>query len=399
MAEQAMEGQFGEAHKEAAGYLLEKFWILRDRQPDMYQLIREREQVLRDYFFDKCGFYLIVHKAFIKLEKIPHVPLPWMGFQHFDHPREYALLCCLLALAEGKSIDEQFLLSDICETLPALYPRCFDGEEGVNWERYEWRRSLVRVLNFVCDMGIINLVDGEIGGFAGSRDSEVLFEVPVTSRYFLRSYPKDLFQYKDKAQLIEAEASVDGQLTGRARRHRVYRQLLLTSAFERFDAQEEDFLYMRNMRNRLRDDLDKHTPFTFELYNHVALLTVQEKRSYATVFPDQRGLADVVLHFAAQVRRMVEEGQVLPEADGTIALTAADFDQWLLACKQQTGSGWSKEYREMAVTRLAKAVRDELIGWKMARREDDLGMLVLTPLVARMIGAYPEDYGQGDSVS
>lgn len=388
---------FDDLDRETAAQLLEKYWVIRDREPELYQQIREREQMLRNYFFDKCGFYLLVHKDFAKLEKIPDQAESWMGFAEMEKPRDYALLCCLLAYLENKSIDEQFLLSDLCETFPVLYPVMGETDEPeLSWESYEWRRSLVRVLSFACDHAILNRVDGEISGFSGSQEQEVLFEVPSLSRYFLRSYPKDLFQYADKAELVQAEAvEEENQKTGRARRNRIYRQLLLTPSYYKGEAQEEDFLYLRNLRNRLHDDMASHTLFTFELYEQVAMLTLPEKRVFATFFPDQRAISDVLLHFACFVRASVEDGKHVPTAEGLLILTPAEFERLLLSCKEQTDHGWSKELRTGSLAKLSQQVLQELVEWKFAHVEQETGMICLRPSLARTSGQYPKDYRQG----
>jgi uncharacterized protein (TIGR02678 family) len=391
-------GVFDDLARETASQLLEKYWIVRDKEPELYQQVRDKEQLLRNYFFDKCGFYLLVHKDFAKLEKIPDQAESWMGFKDLEKPRDYALLCCLLAYLESKSIDEQFLLSDLCEALPALYPVDQSTEDRpLSWEVYEWRRSLVRVLNFACSMGILSRVDGEIGGFSGSQDQEVLFEVPVLSRYFLRSYPKDLFLYADKTELIQAEAvDEDNQLTGRARRNRVYRQLLLTPSFYRGESQGEDFLYLRNLRNRLREDIEGHTLFTFELYEQVAMLTLPERRAFATLFPDQKAISDILLHFACLVRSYIATGQAVLTDGGTLLLTPTEFERWLLDCKTQTDSGWGKEARNWPLAKLSQEVLQELVAWKMAHVEAETGLICLRPSLGRATGKYPLDYQQGD---
>ncbi|MBU2700745.1 hypothetical protein Ga0466249_001850 [Sporomusaceae bacterium BoRhaA] len=388
---------FDDTDRETAAQLLEKYWVIRDREPELYQQIREREQMLRNYFFDKCGFYLLVHKDFAKLEKIPDQAESWMGFSELEKPRDYALLCCLLAYLENKSIDEQFLLSDLCEALPVLYPVNDETDDSeINWESYEWRRTLVRVLSFACDQAILSRVDGEIGGFSGSQEQEVLFEVPSLSRYFLRSYPKDLFQYADKNELIQAERADDeNQKTGRTRRNRIYRQLLLTPSYDKGEAQEDDFLYLRNRRNRLLDDIAAHTLFAFELYEQVAMLTLPEKRVFATVFPDQRAVSDVLLHFARYVRATVEDGVNVPTTEGRVILTPAEFERLLLLCKEQTDHGWSKEVRTWSLAKLSQQVLQELVEWKFAHIEEETGMVCLRPSLARAVGQYPKDYRQG----
>lgn len=385
--------KFDDDDRQAAYYLLENFWILRERQPEVYQLIREREQKLRNYFADKCGFQFIFNRQLVKLEKIPDKPERWMGIGGFQHCRDYVMLCCLLAFLEEKSVDDQFLLSELCETLLAVYPPDAEtGENVIKWESYEWRKSLVRVLTMAIDYGIVMRVDGDIDGFAGSAETEALFEVPLAARYFLRSYPKDLHQYDSLEAIIAASGSAEDELTGRSRKQRVYKQLLLTPGFERQEAKDEDFLYLRNLRNRLREDIEDHTWFRFELYKNEALLTVPgEKRFQMTSFPDRSGLNGVMLHFAATVRDYVQAMATVP-AEASLALTSIEFDRLLDACRRNFGAGWTKEYREMSQHRLAQELIGQMVDWKMARRDAELDLIVLSPLLGRTIGAYPEDY-------
>lgn len=49
----------------------------------------------------------------------------------------------------------------------------------------------------------------------------------------------------------------------------------------------------------------------------------------------------------------------------------------------------------MTVTRLTKELLTALIDWKMARVNDELGLIVLSPLLGRTVGVYPSDYHPG----
>ncbi len=385
--------KFDDEDREAAYYLLENFWVLRERQPEVYQLIRDREQKLRNYFSDKCGFQFILNRQFAKLEKIPDKPESWMGIMEFSNCRDYGLLCCLLAFLEEKSVDDQFLLSELCEALLSSYPAEYDTHETViHWESYECRKSLVRVLNMAVEYGIVSKVDGDIAGFSSSADSEALFEVTMMARYFLRTYPKDLYQYGSLEEILKVDG--EDELTGRSRKQRVYKQLFLTPGFERQEAKEEDFLYLRNMRNRLREDIEDHTWLRFELYKHVALLTVPtEKRFQMTTFPDRTGMSAIILHFAAAVREYVN-GVENRQSEDVLALTPIEFDRILDGCRKATGSGWTKEYRDMSQSKLAQELVMRLAEWKMARRDKELDLIVISPLLVRTIGAYPADYRQ-----
>ena len=377
---------FDEAAKEAAVYLLEQFWVLRDKEPEKYRLIRDREQVLRTYFFEKTGFRLILHRAFARLEKVPAQPEPWMGIQAFKQTIDYVLLCCLMAFLENKTVDEQFLLSDLCEEIQGLYP----GDEGLDWTRYEHRKAMVRVLQFAAENSILKVVDGDVSDFNYTENHEVLYEVPLTARYFLRSFPKDLFQFETMEQILAAEAAGEGERSGVERRHRVYRMLLLTPGMIKKDSEDPDFLYLRNFRNRIREDIEKHTEFQFELYKNTALLSMTEHKARYTLFPDSRAICDIALQFASVALEQLE-GAVL-QPDGSLYLTPLDYLNWVKICHKQFAAGWSKEYREKTVDSVAEELLELLTEWKMAVKDEESGAVFLYPLLARTVGRYPRDF-------
>lgn len=374
---------FDEKAQEGLSLLFERFWILREHEPEAYRLIREREKVLTRYIEDKFGFRLIVHRYFIKMEKTPVVAKPWMGIQAFQKPLDYAIFCCALAFLEEKAVDEQFLLSNICEDIQGLYP----GELGIDWTNYEHRKSLVRVIHFLGDYHLLQTVDGETDHFALNEDQEVLYEVTVYSRYFMRSYPKDLFQYDSMEEILQAEWE---QQQAGERRKRVYRQLLFSPVVYRQGNDDPDFHYIRTMHRRLRDDLESHTPFQMEIYKNAAMLTMPEKKSLFTLFPGQKAIHDLILQMIGLLREMA--GAHPPNEWGEMRLTVGEFDALVRELKGRYGSGWSKAYR----TATEKAIGTELLAvmeeWEMLYTEQDTDMIVIRPLAGRITGDYPHDY-------
>ncbi|WP_028309580.1 TIGR02678 family protein [Desulfitibacter alkalitolerans] len=382
--------EFDETAKEASQYLLEQFWILRDEQPEIYQMVREREHALRAYFMDKLGLHLIVHRYFAKLEKIPAEPEVWMGIDAFKEVKDYSILCCLLAFLEGKNVDEQFLLSDLCEELQSLFP----GEEGLDWTHYEHRKSLVRVLQLAADLGVVKLVDGDISGFSYAETYEVLYEVPVVSRYFMRSYPKDLHRLNSKEELFKSEWDGNDENSGVSRRHRVYRQLFLSPVMYSAGSNDQDFIYLRNFRNRILEDLEKHTDFQFELYRNTALLSMPERKARLTLFPENKAIADIALQFGGYVRERQQIDEIPLQYDGSFYIMPADYEKWIVVLKERFGKGWSKQYREALISEIAKDLLEYMVSWKMASKDKETKVISLHPLLVRIVGVYPEDFDE-----
>lgn len=369
--------------------LLENFWIVREEKPDLYQQIRDREKVLRNYVLDKLGYHLIVHRHFAKLEKIPAVPEAWMGIETFKEPRDYAILCSVLAYLENKAVEEQFLLSDLCSELQTLYP----GEIALDWRNYEHRKSLVRVLQFMLNSGLLNVIDGDTTTFNQSDASEVLYEVAVVARYFMRSYPKDLFQFQTKEEILAAE-NIDNEedAGGARRRYRVYRQLILSPAIYQEDMEEGDFLYLRNYRRRLQEDLEEHIGLQLELYRQTAMLVAQEYDGELTLFPDQKSISDLALQLSSYIRETWEETGWLMDKSGAVILTEMEFARVVKALKEKYGAGWSKQYREGLNKQTANDLLQFLVDWKMAAVNSETRQICLRPALARLAGEYPKDF-------
>lgn len=380
---------FDEVAREALITLLENFWILREQDPETYQIIRDRENALKDYVLDKLGYHLIVHRYFAKLEKIPATPEAWMGIEQFQHPRDYALLCCVLAYLESITGYEQFLLSDLCSEVQALYP----GELTLDWRNYEHRKSLVKVLQLMTELHMLSVVDGELLTFGKNESTEVLYEVSVVSRYFMRSYPKDLFHFHTKEDILAAEVfEGEDELLGARRRYRIYRQLLLSPSMYRSNSEDADFLYLRNYRARLQEDIERHTGLQLELYRNTALLIAPEPKSALTLFPDQKGISDLALQFGSVLRQQLHEGRWTTDSLGRVALTTLQFEQTVKLCKDLYSYGWSKQFREGLVKHTAEELLAFLLDWTFAQRGDEGHSIYLQPALGRLAGDYPQDY-------
>ena len=380
------ENLFDEKAERGLQLLFDHYWILRSDQPDWYQLVREREKVLRRYIEEKFGLRLILHRHFAKLEKIPVEPESWMGIQKFQEPMDYAIFCCALSFLEGKAIEEQFLLSEFCDQIRADYP----GDIPLDWTIYTHRKSLIRAVQVLTDFQLMKTIDGDVNRFDNDQEQEALYEVTTFSRYFMRSYPEDLFYYTNWEDILKEEWKLQGD---DERRKRVYRQLFMSPAIFRKQQNDPDFLYLRNFRNRITDDIEKHTPFQFSLYKNAAMLTVAEPKSYQTIFPDQKTSSDLVLQISNAIHSGKDRFQ--PNEWGVILLTEGEFEKLLVDLKTQHSQGWSKAYRDASISALRRELLQVMENWLMAEVHQETGMIVLKPLLGLLSGTYPKDFLKG----
>lgn len=374
--------EFDEKAQNSLRYLLENFWILRQENPEMYQAVRERENWLKRYVDDKLGFDLIVHQHFIKLEKIPVEAKSWMGLAGFQEPLDYAVFCCALAYSENHTVDEQFLLSDICEDIKDMFP----GDIAIDWTNYNHRRSLVRVIKQMEKLVLIKAIEGEVEQFAMDESQEVLYETTIYARYFMRSFPEDIESFTSMETLLESEWE---RQANHQRRKRVYRKLLMSPVVYRENEEDQDFQYIRQFRNRLRDDLEAHTLFRLEVFKNAAMLVAEERKQELTLFPDKKAISDIALHFAAFVR---QSETLQADALGNIYVTPIQLEQIVKTLHRTKGHGWSKQYREGTIKTTTKELMQLLQHWEMAVQNSETGEYMLRPLLGRAVGKYPRKY-------
>jgi len=374
--------------EEALGILFENFWVLRSNEPQLYQLIRDREHKLRRYISEKFGFDLVVHQHFIKLEKIPVEPQIWMGMQDFQAPMDYTVFCCAMAFTEQKAIDELFLLTDVTESIQELYP----GEFPLDWTNYQHRKSLVRALNKMVELSLIKTIDGNLELFQADEQGEVLYQVSVHARYFMKSYPDDLYNFSSMDDMIESEwkRSPEDQ-----RRKRVYRKLLLSPVVHREHTEDEDFAYIRNYRNRLKEDLEAMTPFKLEVFKNVAMLTLPERKRRYTLFPDQRVISSIAL----QVMTTIRSEEVDVNELGQLRLPLSAFTELVRRVKETWGHGWSKVHREESVSETARQLIELWFEWELVTVDQEMEILIIKPGAARLIGHYPKDFIESEALT
>ncbi len=371
---------------QAIQVLLSRFWIVKEDDPELYAIIRDRESVIKDYMREKCGFRLIVHRYFIKLEKIPAQAEEWMGIQEFQEPLDYVLLCSVLAFLENKSVDDQFLLSQLCEELKLLAPE----NVRLNWENYVHRKSLIRVLKWMQEMKMIRIIDSNNLLFThDEKEAEALYEPTVLSRYFMRTYPKDLYRFSNRNEILKADLPDDDSIK---RRHQVYRRLLLSPAVYESEMSKEEWLYIKNYRYRIAEDFQKMAGLSLEVYKKTALAAINDQKSKLHQFPDEKMITALCLQFAQEVRYRLRVEETDRNERGWIILTTVQFEQWLQSCKERFDYGWSKEYKKQSLSKTAKELLHFLSIWKLARVDEKRAIIYLLPAMGRMEGDYPADY-------
>ena len=98
--------------------LLERRWILKHREKELYYKVTDDLGRLRPFFMEKLGYQIVVNTYLIKVEKLPARPEAWMGITEFKDKREYVFFCLVLMFLEDAA--EQFILSQLTEYIRSI---------------------------------------------------------------------------------------------------------------------------------------------------------------------------------------------------------------------------------------------------------------------------------------
>lgn len=367
--------------------LMNERWISKYRDRDKYYRIKEELGSIRDFLVEKLGYRIVCNSSLVKLEKLPGEALPWMGIQEFRDPSDYALFCVILMFLEDKEAEEQFILSQLTEYITAAFP-----EGQMAWTVYANRQRLIRVMKYCMKNDLFLVDDGNGENFVTDLEAEALYENTGLSKYFVRTFTKDINSYQSVADFFQSEWLDMNEERGVIRRQRVYRKLLLSLGMYREKGQDEDFNYVKNYRSVLENDFEQYLDASLQVYKSSAYLVLGESGDLGRTFPAKNSLSDAILLFHGEVRKRVEKGELTPEINERILLPLLKLKELIRESRTKYGSGFSKTYREMPDREFEDCVIGELESLDFLRIDGVTEEAQIMPIAGKLIGTYPERY-------
>lgn len=372
----------------AIDLLLNNYWIIRDKNKDDYYTIKHEinDKNVKRFIQEMLGWKLIHTEHLIKLEKIPSHAEAFMGIQEFIDTKDYCFLCAVLMYLEDKEDNSQFLLSDLIKYVETIISSYME----VDWTSFSLRKSLVRVLQYVENKGMLKTYEGDSSLYSREQTSEVLYENTGLSRYFATNFPLDITNiniYNDfeKKQMEELEDD-----KGNIRTNRVFRQLVVCPSLYWDDQNNPDALYVKNKRNYIASNIEKNIDATLELSKNNASVVFVDNQGIGDTHPKTSMLSEIVLlvnhelYTAAQDKR-----RLVVKEDDTISISANKFNDILIKLKNKYQALWSKEYREMPYEKYIEVVKEYMTNWLMIKEINE--QIIIYPSCAITSGKYSRE--------
>lgn len=367
--------------------LLNKRWVLKSEDKDLYYKIRDSIGEIRKFATEKMGCPVIENSLLVKMEKIPPIPEDCMGISEFTSKEEYAFLCVLLMFLEDKDAEEQFILSQLTEYIAVNMPG-----QTVDWTLYVNRRRLIKVLRYAVGQGILRVTDGSDDVFMDGQAGEVLYESTGASRYFMRNFPWDIMDYGNPEDFEESEWALVDEDRGPARRYRVYKRLLFSVGMYRHEDDKEDFEYLKYYGHRLSEDLEQNFECRIHIHRGSAFMLTGDDCRIGAAFPENNAISDILLLCCCKIREKVTAGEWAASSDEKLYVERVDFERMVKDVHAESGSGFIKNYREMPEGEFVREVMAALAFWTFIKVSENGQQVVVYPSAGKVSGAYPNDY-------
>lgn len=369
--------------------LLEQVWICKDSDKERYYKVKRDIPNFQRFVREQLGWKLIHTENLIKLEKIPAHAESFMGIQEFTEIRDYAILCAVLCFLEDREEGEQFLLSELIDSVEAQ----LKAHMSLDWTSFTQRKSLVRVLQYLEKLQALRVYEGSSEAFGQEAGREVLYENTGYSKYFAVSFPRDISGIRSWADFEKAEFEELSEDRGARRINRVYRQLAVCPAMYWESNEDADGLYLKNQRQWVAKYMEENLGGRLDLHKNIAFWMLEEGDSLGAVHPRDAQLPETVLLLCARIQDMAAAGTLSRREDECIAMTEKQFEETVLGLRDQWKGAWSKEYREMEPERFLENVKSYMRDWLLMREQE--GQVILLPTVGKLRGYYPDDFEGG----
>lgn len=366
--------------------LLNNYWIVKETDKENYYAVKHEinDKNIKRFIQEMLGWKIIHSEHVIKLEKIPSHAEPFMGIQEFTEIRDYCLLCAVLLYLEDKEENNQFLLSDLIRYIETVISKYIE----VDWTSFSQRKSLVRVLQYVENKGLLKTYEGDSSIYSREQSSEVLYENTGLSRYFATNFPMDITNTKHwmdfEKQIIDIEND-----RSEVRTNRVFRQLVVCPSMYWENANDSDAFYLKNKKTYVSTNIEKIMGGTLEMSKNNASVVFVDLQGVGDIHPKNSMLSEIVLLVTHEIYEMAQDKRKLNVNDNdTIIIPTSKFNGILLNQKRKYQELWSKEYREMSDEKYLLLVKEYMKKWLMIKEEEN--QIIIYPSLAITSGKYSD---------
>ena len=139
----------------------------------------------------------------------------------------------------------------------------------------------------------------------------------------------------------------------------------------------------------MSEDLEKTFDCQVHIHKGSAFVFLGNECKMGAVFPGNNVISDILLLVFGEIQERIAQQKWKVSADETCVVDEIDFERMLLEVKQNYGSGFTKNYREMSDGEFLEDVVEQLKRWMFIKKRHKERQIVIYPAVGKMKGSYP----------
>ena len=369
--------------------LLDRVAVWATRDASAYQRIRANQRRIQEWFSAHTGWAVQITPEYARLIKIPSRVLAGHGL--LGHPftaREYAMMIWILWYAEKANAD-QFTVTLLAKEIQDRSSEVV-APPYIDWNLRDHRAALRVALQALEQMGMIELVDGDLRPYVDDGSGDALYEYTALAAHtpiLLADETYHRVVVEQNIAGVDVVASHDTALELRA-----YRSLLLCSAVHAAD-DPDVFQYIRQQQKRIGHEILARFGWALEVTRaYAAVIRPAQDTRGRTVFPTPATEMALPLLLANTLRSAVAAKQLTPDpATDCLVVSPQRLSTYLLTIRREHRDAWSQELASLDDQALTTRTLGLLETWGMAHGPDAVGMYHVRPVLGRFAGVYRAD--------
>ncbi len=381
--------------------LMEKEVILSTQSADLFRLVQHHYHRLQSWHDQHTGWRIQRSSTVIRLIRHLSATTPGYLYERLKDPRDFACLVWTLWYAEnrqlsGRGNDQQFLLSQLAEQIQeqSSYD---ENEMAFDFRRPADRYSIQRALQYLQDLGGLQLVDGQTREWVEQTpDADVLYEFTDVARSLVAALnPQVVAAVSERlasgSSVLQPTRLVE--VAGTPSLVRAWRTLLLGPALFRFD-DPTAFDELLKHTDAIANELLETFGWLLDIHRDYACIVRASGMSTGPVNTlTPYGTNDqIAMLLCVAMREQVESGTwTNPDACGCLHVTTEDMSDLFYKVRERHGERWGNEARTKSARTLLNDVYRKMRQVGILRGPDESGNILILPTAARYTATYDPD--------
>ena len=390
--------------------LMEREFIL-SKDVDLFRLVNRHYYTLQSWHDQNTGWRIQRSATVIRLVRQLSAITPGYLYDRLREPRDFACLTWILWYAEnrqlsGRGNEQQFLLSQLAEQIQEQSLSGTDDVMAFDFRRPADRYSIQRALQYLEDLGGLQLVDGQTKEWVEqTADADVLYEFTDVIRSLVSAFNPQLLAVVaahlndgGEALLPTRLQNILGDLfltAGIRPLMRAWRVLLLGPILLRYD-DPEAFAELVVHADEVANELLETLGWLLEVNHDYACIVRASGMSTGpvTVLTPFGTSDQMALLMCSTIREQVITGAWPgPDRYGCLHVTTEDINALFYTLRERYGENWGNEARGKSSRSLLNDVYKKMRQVGFLRGPDNTGNVLILPTAARYTATY-EKAGQ-----